>query len=257
VNTDTALTTLSLAGRTALVTGAASGIGRAIALSFARAGASVAINHWGRLEEAREVYAAIEVLGGHAIVIEADVTSEQQVGAMVQAVQATLGPIGILVNCAGIIQEKPFLETTLADWDRMLSTDLSSVFINCRAVLPGMVAQGGGVVINIASDLGILGREAYAPYCAAKAGVIGLTRSLAREFAPDIRVNAIAPGPVDTAMVSLANMSPEWIEKEKNIPQRRFAQADEIAATALFLASDLSRFYCGQVLGPNGGSVMP
>jgi len=113
------------------------------------------------------------------------------------------------------------------------------------------------VVINIASDLGILGRAGYAPYCAAKAGVIGLTKSLAREFAPAIRVNAIAPGPVQTQMLSSEFMSAEWLAKEKAIPQNRFAEPDEIAATALFLASDLSRFYCGQVLGPNGGSVMP
>jgi len=144
-----------------------------------------------------------------------------------------------------------------ADWHRMVDTDLGSVFLMCRAVLPGMVARGSGVVINIASDLGILGRAGYAPYCAAKAGVIGLTRSLAREFAPAIRVNAIAPGPVETQMLSSEFMSPEWLAKEKAIPQHRFAHPDEIAATALFLASDLSRFYCGQVLGPNGGSAMP
>jgi 3-oxoacyl-[acyl-carrier protein] reductase len=140
----------------------------------------------------------------------------------------------------------------------MLATDLKSVFLMARAVLPGMVARGGGVIVNLASDLGILGRERYAPYCAAKAGVIGLTRSLAREFAPHgIRVNAIAPGPVNTAMVSLEHMSAEWVEKELAIPQHRLGAPEEIAATALFLASDLSRFYCGQVLGPNGGSVMP
>jgi 3-oxoacyl-[acyl-carrier protein] reductase len=139
----------------------------------------------------------------------------------------------------------------------MMDVDLKSVFLMCRAVLPGMVTRGSGVVINIASDLGILGRAQFAPYCAAKAGVIGLTRSLAREFAPAIRINAIAPGPADTAMVSLASMSAETIELELAIPQQRFAQAQEIAATALFLAGDLSRFYCGQVLGPNGGSVMP
>jgi 3-oxoacyl-[acyl-carrier protein] reductase len=140
----------------------------------------------------------------------------------------------------------------------MLGTDLKSVFLMCRAVLPGMVARGSGAIVNIASDLGILGRERYAPYCTAKAGVIGLTRSLAREFAPhQIRVNAIAPGPVATAMVSLEHMSAEWVEKELAIPQHRLGAPDEIAATALFLASDLSRFYCGQVLGPNGGSVMP
>jgi len=119
------------------------------------------------------------------------------------------------------------------------------------------VARGHGVVVNIASDLGVLGRAGFAPYCAAKAGVIGLTRSLAREFAPAIRVNAIAPGPVETAMLSPDSMSAETLALELGIPQRRFAHPEEIAATALFLASDLSRFYCGQVLGPNGGSVMP
>ena len=248
--------TLSLAGRTALVTGAASGIGRATALAYARAGASVVIGHFARTAEAQAVVAGIEASGGRALALEADVTRSSEVQAMVDAALAAFGAIDVLFNCAGIIQEKPFLQTTDEDWHRMIDTDLGSVFRLCRAALPGMQARGRGVVINVASDLGLIGRADFAPYCAAKAGVIGLTRALAREFAPAIRVNAIAPGPVATAMLSTEHMSPEWIEKEKAIPQARFAAPEEIAATALFLASDLSAFYCGQVLGPNGGSVM-
>jgi len=248
---------MSLAGRTALVTGAASGIGRAIALLYGRAGAAVAVAHLGRSAEAQEVVDEIAAAGGSALAVEGDVTCSAEVASMLAATLEAFGVIDVLVNCAGIIQQKPFLETSDEDWRRMIDTDLGSVFLLCRAVLPGMVARQSGVVVNIASDLGLLGRAEFAPYCAAKAGVIGLTRSLAREFAPAIRVNAIAPGPVETAMLSPASMSAEWIEKEKAIPQARFASPDEIAATALFLASDLARFYCGQVLGPNGGSVMP
>ncbi len=245
---------ISLQGKTALVTGAATGIGRAIALMLAQAGARVVVNHLHQPEASRAVVHAIVDAGGDAFAIDADVARATEV----QRLMDDAGEVHILVNNAGIIQEKPFLDTTEDDWDRMLGVDLKAVFLTSRAVLPGMVARGSGVIVNLASDLGILGREMYAPYCAAKAGVIGLTRSLAREFAPHgIRVNAIAPGPVNTAMVSLENMSPEWMEKELAIPQHRVAEPEEIAATALFLASDLSRFYCGQVLGPNGGSVMP
>ena len=246
-----------LQGKTVLITGAATGIGRAAALLFAQAGARVVVNHLRQDAEAASLVQAIEAAGGQATAISADVSQAAEVQRLVDGSFAAFGAVDVLVNNAGIIQEKAFLDTTEAEWDQMLGTDLKSVFLVCRAVLPGMVARGGGAIVNIASDLGILGRERYAPYCAAKAGVIGLTRSLAREFAPHhIRVNAIAPGPVATAMVSLDHMSAEWVEKELAIPQHRLGAPEEIAASALFLASDLSRFYCGQVLGPNGGSVM-
>ncbi len=248
---------LSLTGRTALVTGAATGIGRAIALAFAQAGAAVVVNHLGRTAQALVLVQELQSFGVLAWAVEADVSVSAEVARMEAQIKQTCGIVDILVNNAGIIQEKPFLDTSEEDWDRMLGTDLKSVFLTSRAFLPAMLERKQGVIINIASDLGILGRAQLAPYCAAKAGVIGLTRSLAREFAPHIRINAIAPGPVNTAMVSLEAMSAESIQKELDIPQHRFAEPAEIAATALFLACDLSRFYCGQVLGPNGGSVMP
>lgn len=245
---------VSLQGRVALVTGAATGIGRASALRLAQAGAWVWVNHLGQFHEAAALVREVEACGGQARAVEADVSD----AAAVQRMAVAVGAVDVLVNNAGILQEQPFLETTEADWDRVLGVDLKAVFLVCRAFIPGMLSRGQGSIVNIASDLGLLGRERYAAYCAAKAGVIGLSKSLAREFAAqNLRVNAVAPGPVATAMVSLEHMSAEWVEKELAIPQHRLADPAEIADSVLFLASDLSRFYTGQVLGPNGGSVMP
>ena len=250
------MTTISLEGKTALVTGAATGIGRAIAVALAAAGAHIAVNHFGRAAEARQVVKEMAAHGANAIEIEADITRMAKVERMIAKVEDALGPIDILVNNAGVILEKPFLETTEEDWDYVIDTDLKGVFLCSRAVLPGMVERGSGVVINIASELGFLGRERYVPYSAAKAGVIGLTRAMAREFAPAIRVNAIAPGPINTPMLSIDNMSAEMLERERAIPARRVGEPEEIAGTAVFLASDLASFYYGQVLSPNGGAWM-
>lgn len=247
---------LALDGRVALVTGAASGIGAACAIALAGAGAIVGVNHIGRSEDAHKLVQQIEGLGGKALAIEANVTRAAQVEAMIAQVEHALGPLEIMINNAGVILEKPFLQLSEEDWDYVVDTDLKAVFLCCRAALPPMITRGVGTIINIASELGYLGRAGYAPYCAAKAGVIGLTRSLAREFAPAIRINAIAPGPVNTPMLSLEHMSPEVLAQEKAIPAGRVGEPGEIAATAVFLASDLASFYYGQVLGPNGGAVM-
>jgi len=246
-----------LAGRVALVTGAATGIGRATALALAQAGASVAVNHLDQSQEATQLVDELTALGVRAAAFDADVTRALAVTRMVGAIEATLGPVDVLVNNAGIILEQPLTDTREDDWDRLLAVDLKSVFLVTRAVLPGMQARQRGAIVNIASDLGILGRANFTAYCAAKAGVIGLTRALAREVAPNVRVNAVAPGAVNTRMVSPELMSAESLAQELGVPQGRIAEPAEIAASVVFLASDLARFYCGQVLGPNGGSVMP
>ena len=258
---------VSLQGQTALITGAATGIGRATALLFAQAGARVVVNHRGQDAEAASLVQAIEAAGGQAIAISADVSDASAVQRLVDDAIAACGDLHILVNNAGIIQEKAFLDTTEADWDRMLGTDLKSVFLMCRAVLPGMVARGSGAIVNIASDLGILGRERYAPYCTAKAGVIGLTRSLAREFAPhQIRVNAIAPGGVDTAIWesgedfqrSVAAIGREATLKAmaKTTPLGRFASSEEMADSILYLLSDAASNITGHVMVSDGGFTL-
>jgi 3-oxoacyl-[acyl-carrier protein] reductase len=246
-----------LDGKVVLITGAATGIGRATALAFAQAGAVVAVNHLAHQQaQATALVQALSALGTRTAALAADVTRAADIASMLKEIEVALGPIEVLVNNAGIIQEKPLLDTTEEEWDRVLAVDLKSVFLLSRAVLPGMLARGRGVVVNVASDLGLLGRSGFGAYCAAKAGVIGLTRAMAREFAPRVRVNAVAPGAANTAMVSPDSMSAASLAQELAVPQARIAEPDEIASTIVFLASDQARFYCGQVLSPNGGSVM-
>lgn len=244
---------LDLTGRRALVTGAASGIGRAIALAFADAGATVAVNHFG---QAQASAAVVEACGGAAAAFEADVGKADAVARLFDELDAAFGGIDILVNNAAIVQVKPFLELTDDDWDRVLETNLKSVFLCCRAALPAMLARGNGCIINIASELAYLGRAQYAAYTAAKGGVITLTRSLAREFAPTVRVNGIAPGPTDTPMLRSELAITGALDAETAIPAGRLGRPEEIAATALFLASEQAGFYHGETLSPNGGALM-
>jgi 3-oxoacyl-[acyl-carrier protein] reductase len=247
---------IDLGGRTALVTGAATGIGRATALALGEVGANLVVNHLGRPEDAAEVVHELEQAGGRALAIEADVSDAAQVARLIGEAEAHFGAVDVLVNNAGILLEKPFLDMSEEDWDRVLNTDLKSVFLCCRAALPGMLQRGGGCIVNVASELGYLGRAGYAAYTTAKGGVITLTRSLAREFAPTIRVNAVAPGPVVTDMLDTSVMSPEMIRKEADIPLGRVGRPEEIAGTVVFLASEQASFYCGQILSPNGGALM-
>ncbi len=243
---------ISLAHKNVLVTGAATGIGRAIAMAFADAGANVFINHLDQDQPAAELLATCSISEAY----NADVSNRKAVLNMVGTIEDKYGCIDVLVNNAGISQPTPFLEITEEHWDRTLNVNLKGAMLCSQAVIPGMLNKGDGVIINIVSELGYLGREQFAAYTASKGGLISLTRSLAREFAPGIRVNGIAPGPVMTDLLRGELKTEQDLQKEMDIPLQRIAEPEEIASSAVFLASDYARFYCGDILSPNGGSLM-
>ena len=245
-----------LDGRRTLVTGAASGIGRAIALAFAAEGARVAIVDCAPQEKMDAVVAEIGAAGGQAFAVRGDVSKEAPVLALFEAVSGRFGGLDILVNNAGILIEKPLLETTAEDFDRLIGVNLRGAFLVGREALRLMARQGEGRVINIASELAYLGRENCSVYCASKGGVLSMTRSWAREFAPEILVNAIAPGPTDTAMLGPGSTSPETLAKEARNPLARIGRPEEIASAAVFLAGPGATFMTGQCVSPNGGAAM-
>ena len=245
-----------LAGKIAIVTGGARGIGGQIATAFAAEGADVVIADVLGEDVAAPVLESISMAGRRHLLVRTDVSDEQQVRAMVDAALAEFGRVDILVNDAGIVDQKPFTELEVSDWDRVISVNLRGVFLCTRFVLPGMLERESGKVINIASQLGQIGGIEMVHYSASKAGVIGLTKALAREVsARGIQVNAIAPGPILTDM--MAEESEEWAARKlAELPMARFGEAREVAPTAEFLASDDSSYYVGQTLCPNGGDVM-
>lgn len=242
--------------RVALVTGAGNGIGRAVAEKLAGDGARVVVNDL-EGETADEVVAGIVGSGGLAVTAPGDVSDERAVQEVVAKAKEEFGPPEILVNNAGLLQLVPFVELSVEDFDHMIAVHLRGTFLCTRAVLPEMLERGYGVVVNIASQLGQIGAPDLCHYAAANAGIIGLTKSLAREVsAQGVRVNAVAPGPINTGLV-FDNLPAEWREnKAAELPLGRFGEPYEVAETVAFLASDAASLYVGQTLGPNSGDVM-
>ena len=236
---------------TAIVTGAGSGIGQAIALRLAADGYNVVVNDF-RVEAAQATAAKI---GAKAVAIGGDVSVEGDVAAIVAAA-AVFGPVTHLVNCAGHVHQSRFVDLTVADFDRMIAVHLRGTFLCTHAVLAGMLARGSGVIVNIASQLGQIGGIELAHYAAAKAGIIGMTKSLAREVsAQGVRINAVAPGPINTPLVR--NLSQDWQRaKAAELPLGRFGEPEEVANTVAFLCSPQASLFVGQTLGPNSGDVM-
>ncbi len=248
----------ALAGRVVLVTGGSRGIGAEVAAKAAAEGATVAVHYHRSADGAARTLQRVRDAGSDGGAFAADVGVGTEAEALVREVIERFGCIDGLVNNAGLTQVGPFLGIQPAEWDAVIRTDLTAAFHTCRAVLPSMVERGSGAIVNIASRLGQAGVAETAAYSAAKAGLIGLTRSLAQEFGPaGIRVNAVAPGMTITAMTTDLAESEEGRRRLRSMPLGRFGRAEEVADSVIFLLSDASSLFLGQTLNPNAGGYMP
>ncbi|QOT19825.1 SDR family NAD(P)-dependent oxidoreductase [Paenarthrobacter sp. YJN-5] len=246
-----------LTGRTALVTGGSRGIGAAIVEILARHGATVAFCHHDDDHAAAALTDSLSLEGYSVASRTCDVSIEKEVDDLAEWTSQTVGHVDIVVNSAGVGGgDRPFSAVDPVEWDRVIGVNLRGSYLVTRAFYEPMVEKGWGRVINIASQLAYKGATGLAHYCASKAGVVGFTKALALEGAPHgVLVNTIAPGPVDTAL--LRGHSELWLEnKRSSLPLGRVGEVDEIAPTALLLASDAGSFYVGQTLSPNGGDVL-
>ena len=245
-----------LAGKTALVTGGNTGIGRAVALAFAREGADVAVCHVDREADASSLVDEIRGLGRRTFALHADVTREDEVVALFAAVTGRFGHLDILVNNAGIQRPQPIIEMSVADWDRMIGVHLRGAFLCAREAARHMMPRRCGRIITLCSQLGYIGRENYTAYSAAKGGIIAFTRALAKELAPHgILVNGVSPGLVDTGFDPLS--AEVKAAHAASLPLKRLGTPEDMTSAFVFLASDEGRYYCGQLLHPNGGEIMP
>ncbi len=240
-------------GRTAVVTGGARGIGKAIVTMLARDGAKVAINYRRNANAARDTLAQIQAAGGEGIMVQADVSSESDVDRMMAITREQLGPIDLLVNNAGIAETVPHTEVTFASWKRMLDVNLDGTFLATWCIKDEMIARNYGRIVNVASLAGLVKKKDMIHYATAKAAVIAFTRHCAEAFAPhNVRVNCVAPGLTETELSKTAN--PGLVDKLIGItPMGRIAQPEEMAAVVRFLLSDESSFITGQTLAACGG----
>ncbi|MBQ1249445.1 MAG: 3-oxoacyl-[Selenomonadales bacterium] len=247
---------MQLEGKVALVTGASRGIGRAVAIRLAKSGAKIAVNYAGNQAAAEEVKQIIEQNGGEAILVQADISNAESVDAMVAAVMEAFGRIDILVNNAGITRDTLLMRMKEADWNAVIQTNLTGVFYVTKAVSKIMMKQRYGKIVNMSSVVGLMGNAGQANYAAAKAGVIGFTKSMAKELAArNITVNAIAPGFIATDMTAVLS---DKVKEDlaTKIPMGRLGEADDIASAVLFLVSDSASYITGQTLNVDGGMVM-
>jgi 3-oxoacyl-[acyl-carrier protein] reductase len=247
---------MKLEGKVALVTGASRGIGREVALELAKEGANVAVNYAGSEAKAAAVAEEIRSLGREAIVIQADVSDAESVEGMVKQTIEAFGRLDILVNNAGITKDNLLMRMKEADWDEVININLKGVFLCTKAVTRQMMKQRSGRIINMSSIVGVSGNAGQANYVAAKSGVIGLTKTTAKELASrGITVNAVAPGFITTDMTDKLNEETKS-EMLKQIPLARLGEPIDIARTVVFLASEDSRYMTGQTLHVDGGMVM-
>lgn len=245
-----------LEGRIAVVTGASRGIGREVALTLAKYGADVVVNYNGSEEKAKEVVAEIETLGRKAIAIKASVSSMDEVSQMIDETVEKFGKIDILVNNAGITKDNLVLKMTEDDFDAVIDTNLKGTFLCMKQVYRLMMKQRYGRIINMSSVIGVSGNAGQVNYAASKAGVIGMTKSLARELGTrGVTVNAIAPGFIETEMTDVLSDKVKQ-EIEGQIPLKRMGQVQDVAEAVAFLASDKAAYITGQVLHVDGGMVM-
>lgn len=245
-----------LGGKVAIITGASRGIGRATAIELAKAGAKVVVNYAGNQTAAEQVVSLIKEKGGEAIAFKADVSNAEAVDALIKTTQETFGRIDILVNNAGITKDNLLMRMKEEEWDAVINTNLKGIFTCTKAVARSMMKQKSGKIINMTSVVGIMGNAGQSNYAAAKAGVIGFTKSMAKELASrGINVNAIAPGFISTDMTAVLS---DQVKDElaHQIPLNRLGNPEDVAAAVLFLASDAANYITGQTIHVDGGMVM-